>query len=127
MGEVPDTLANGETPDISEFSCFKWYQWVKYRDQQISYPDDNFVLGRYLCPSTDIGPAMTGKLLNIKGNYLHRSTVRALTPDELLDPLEIKAREAFDKAIEEKLGPAAKPEDFSAEALDCDTPQGTLL
>jgi len=126
MGEVPDTLANGETPDISEFSCFKWYQWVKYRDQQVSYPDDNFVLGRYLCPSTDIGPAMTCKLLNIKGNYLHRSTVRALTPDELMDPLEIKAREAFDKAIEEKLGPAAKPEDFSAESLDCDTPQGTL-
>ena len=25
MGEVPDTLVNGESPDISEFSQFKWY------------------------------------------------------------------------------------------------------
>ena len=126
MGEVPDTLVNGETPDISEFSQFKWYEWVKYRDQQVAFPEDNFVLGRYLGPSTDIGPAMTCKLLNIKGNYIHRSTVRALTPDELVDPLEIKEREVFDKAIELKLGPAAKPEDFSKEQLDCDTPQGTL-
>ena len=126
MGEVPDTLVNGETPDISEFSQFKWYEWVKYRDQQVAFPEDNFVLGRYLGPSTDIGPAMTCKLLNIKGNYIHRSTVRALTDDELADTLEIKEREAFDQAIEIKLGPAAKPEDFGQEVLDCDTPQGTL-
>ena len=126
MGEVPDTLVNGESPDISEFSQFKWYEWVKYRDQQVAFPDDNFVLGRYLGPSTDIGPAMTCKLLNVKGNYIHRSTVRALTDDEVADILEIKERKAFDTAIEIKLGPASKPEDFSAETLDCDTPQGTL-
>ena len=111
MGEVPDTLVNGETPDISEFSQFKWYEWVKYRDQQVAFPDDNFVLGRYLGPSTDIGTAMTCKMLNIKGSYVHRSTVRALTPDEIADPLEIKEREVFDNAIELKLGPVAKPED----------------
>ena len=26
MGEVPDTLINGETLDISEFRQFKWYE-----------------------------------------------------------------------------------------------------
>ena len=125
MGEVPDTVVNGETPDISEFSSFKWYQWVKYRDQQVAFADDKFVLGHYLLPSTDIGPAMTCKLLNIKGNYIHRSTIRTLTPDELANSLELEEREAFDKAIAEKLGPAAKPKDFSKEVLDCDTPHGT--
>ena len=43
-----------------------------------------------------------------------------------LTPLEIEEREAFDKAIAEKLGPAAKPNDFSKDVLNCDTPQGTL-
>ncbi len=62
IGEVTDTLVNGETPDISEFSSFKWYLWVKYRDQQVAFPDDKFVLGCYLLLSTDIGPAMTCKL-----------------------------------------------------------------
>ena len=123
MVEVPDTLVNGKIPDISELPQFKWYAWVKYRDQQVAFPDDNFVLGRYLGPITDIGPAMTCKLLNIKGKYIHHSIVRALTPDELADPLEIKEREAFDQAKEIKLGPAAKPEDFGSEALDFDTPQ----
>ena len=68
---------------VSEISQSKCYEWVKYRDQQVAFPNDNFVLGRYLGPSTDIGPAMTCKLLNNKGNYIHRSTLRALTADEL--------------------------------------------
>ena len=69
---------------------------------------------------------MTCKILNVKGNYIHRSTVRALTPDEVADVLEIKERNAFDIAIAAKLGPCSKPEDFGEESLDCDTPQGTL-
>ena len=43
MGETPETLALGETPDISEFAAFKWYEWVKYRDQHVAFPDDIFV------------------------------------------------------------------------------------
>ena len=109
MGKVPDTLVNGESPDISEFSQFKWCEWVKYRDQQVIFPDNNFVLWRYLGPRTDIAPTMTCKLLNIKGNYIYRSTVRALTDDEVADIIEIKARAAFDMAIATKLEPAAKP------------------
>ena len=86
-GEVPETLVSGETPDISEFASFQWYEWVKFRDQQVSFPHDNFVLGRYLGPSFDIGPAMTAKILKKNGEYVHRSTYRSLTDDELNDPL----------------------------------------
>ena len=53
-GENPETLVSGETPDISEFASFQWYEWVKYRDQQVPYPDDNFVLATYLGPSFDV-------------------------------------------------------------------------
>ena len=121
-GETPETLALGETPDISEFAAFKWYEWVKYRDQQVAFPDDNFVLARYLGPSFDIGPAMTAKLLIKNGQYIHRSTFRGLTDDELADPNQIKERKEFDISITEKLGASAKPEDLSAVEPDVETP-----
>ena len=104
-GEVPQTLVTGETPDISEFSELRWYDWVKFRDTSVSFPEDKVVLGRYLGPSFDIGPAMTAKLLKENGQYVHRSTYRPLTDDELKDPLEMKARELFDQKIVENLGP----------------------
>ena len=92
-GESPETLVSDETGDISEFVLFKWYEWVNYRDELVKYLDDNFVLARYLGPSFDIGPAMTANLLTSKGKYIHRTTVRPLTDDEVTDPLEIKARD----------------------------------
>ena len=112
----------GETPDISEFASYQWYEWIKFRDQQVAFPHDNFVLGIYLGPSFDIGPAMTAKILKKNGEYVHRSTYRSLTDDELKDPLEIKEREQFDIAIENKLGPSAKPDDLFKGEFDTDTP-----
>ena len=88
--ETPDALLNGETPDSSEFDESKSYDWVKYRDQQIAFPEDNFVLGYYLAPRFDIGPAMMAKILRSNGNYAHRSTFRHLTEQELQFSLEKK-------------------------------------
>jgi hypothetical protein len=111
-GETPETWLSGETADISEFAEFGWYDWVKFRDTVVPYPQDKLVLGRYLGPSTDIGPAMTAKILKSNGEYVHRTTVRALTEDELQDSDEAKERALFDVEIERRLGPSAKPEDF---------------
>ena len=68
-----------ETADISKFAEFGWYDWIKFRDTNVPYPDDKLVLGRYLGPSTDIGPAMTAKILKQNGQYVHRTTFRGLT------------------------------------------------
>ena len=65
----------------------------------MSFPHDNFVLGRYLGPSFDIGTVMTAKILKKNAEYVHRSTYRSLTDDELNDPLEIAERQQFDIAI----------------------------
>ena len=59
------------------------------------------VLGRYLGPSMDIGPAMTAKILKPNGQVVHRSTLRPLTRDEWEDPLEIQERKEFDEAVDE--------------------------
>jgi hypothetical protein len=111
-GETPETMLSGETADISEFTEFGWYDWIKFRDTTVPYPEDKLVLGRYLGPSTDIGPAMMAKILKANGQYVHRTTLRGLTDNEVRDLDEVKERKAFDEEVERHLGPSAKPEDF---------------
>jgi hypothetical protein len=111
-GETPETMLTGETADISEFAEFGWYDWIKSRETVVPYPEDKPVLGRYLGPSTDIGPAMMAKILKSNGQYVHRTTLRGLMDDEVWDEDEIKSRELFDEEIDQRLGPKAKQEDF---------------
>jgi hypothetical protein len=95
-GECPETMLSGETADILEFAEYGWYDWVKFRDTTVPYPEDKLILGRYLGPSTDIGPAMTAKILKGNGQYQHRTTFRGLTEDEIRNLDEIKAGQEFD-------------------------------
>ena len=81
----------------------------------MTFPGDKLVLGRYCGPSIDVGTALNAKIMIKNGQQVHRSTYRALTPDELVKPYKIKARDEFDTSIEEKLGPAAPAKDFESD------------
>ena len=111
-GMTPDTKRSGETSDITTFYEFGWYQWVYFRDTYVTFPGDKLVLGRYCGPSFYVGPALTAKILRKNGQQVYRSTYRALTLYELVNPYEIKARDEFETAIKEKLGPAASAKVF---------------
>jgi hypothetical protein len=89
MGECQETVLSGETADISEFAEYGWYDWAKFGDTIVSYPEDRLIPRRYLDPSTDIGPSMTTKILKGNGQYHHRTTLRGLTEDE--PPMEDEA------------------------------------
>ena len=54
------------------------------------FPEDKVVLGRYLGPSINVGPALTAKLLKSNGQVMHWSLYQPLLPDELPDPKEIQ-------------------------------------
>jgi hypothetical protein len=57
---------------------------------------------------------MTAKTLKQNGKHAHQTTSWGLTEDEVKDPDEAnKARKLFDEEIEKRLGPSAKPENFS--------------
>ena len=62
---------SGETSDISQFCELEWYEWVKFRDTAMQFPEDDLVLGRYLGPSIDVGPALTAKILKSNGEVVH--------------------------------------------------------
>ncbi len=112
-GEVPETYVTGQTADISEIAEFEWYQWIYFRDTAMQLPESKEVLGRYLGPSRDVGPAMAAKILKGNGQVMVRSTFRALTPDEEISPTKIQAREEYTVMVNSKLGPDYKPEDFA--------------
>ena len=80
--EVPKTVMPDKTPDISQFSKVKWFEWVKVWDQTAHFTvDDDLRLGHYLEPSIDISSAITNKFLSQNVHVIHRSTYRPLTPD----------------------------------------------
>jgi hypothetical protein len=74
-GQVPETIMTGSTGDISHIAEFGWYDWVMYRDNIPSYPDDKLILGRYLGPAPDIGSALTAKILQPNGQFVCRLTL----------------------------------------------------
>jgi hypothetical protein len=119
-GKVPATIMTGSTADISHISEFGWYDWVMFRDNILTYPDDKLILGRYLGPVTDVGSALTAKILKSNGQFVCRSTLQHLTNGELQCQVHTEMRTAFDRGILDTLGPAAVTEDFPMEDITPD-------
>ena len=101
---MPETIVTGQTADISPFCKLKWYEWVKFCDTSQSFPNDVILLGQYLGPSLDIGPAMTAKILKANGKVVYQSTYRGLNNDEIKSPIEQRERDRFDKSIANWVG-----------------------
>jgi hypothetical protein len=63
-GKRPETIMTGSNADISHIYEFGWYDWVMFRDNVPTFPDVKLTLGQYLGPATDVGSALTAKILN---------------------------------------------------------------
>ena len=121
-GQVPETIVTGQTGDISALAEFEWYDWVKYLDPHVSYPDDRQVYGRWLGPALDIGPALTCKILKQNGQVIYTSTYRHLNQREINDSKEMQARRHFDREIHKLLGEPVTEEMLRAKDEDAVTP-----
>jgi hypothetical protein len=119
-GQVPETIMTGKTANISHIAEFGWYDWVMFRDNEPSFPDDKLILGCYLGPAIDTGLALTAKILKSNGVFVCRSTLRHLNDEEFDSPVHKDMRCKFDESIEHHLGPAALMQDFPAEDLTPD-------
>ena len=114
-GEVPRTVVKGETANITHLCEFGWYDGEFFRDNSLTYPDDNWVLGRWLGPSTDISPVLCAKILKGKGRCVYRSSYRHLTEDEVNSPEKRKKSKSYDQMVYSKLGSSANTQDFEAD------------
>ena len=98
-GEVPETIMTRSTADISHICEFGWYDWVMFWDNVPSFPDNKLVLGRYLGPATDVGSALTAKILKSNGQTVCRSTLRHLNDEELHCPIQKELHRSFDESM----------------------------
>jgi hypothetical protein len=115
-GQVPETIVSGKTADISAIAEFQWYEWVKFRDTSVSFPEDAMILGHDLGPAIDVGPAHTHKILKANGQML-----QPLMPDKLKDPDETKAHADFDVVVKKQFRMPTVWEDLEDDP-ECDTP-----
>ena len=83
-----------------------------FHDQPVAFPDNNPVIGRYLGPAIDVGPALTAKILKASGEVVYRSTYQALTDVERANATHVCRWVEFDLNILDKFGPETTPDDF---------------
>ena len=122
-GEVPETIMKGQTADISTICEFGWFDWVMFLEPDtVKFPHDKWTLGRYLGPAIDVGSAMTAKILKDNGQFVCRSTLRHLTPDEVQNPEYEALKLQFTQELDRRLGKACTEKDFAAEDLTPDLP-----
>ena len=79
-GRTPIEQITGETPDISEYLDFSFYDWVWYRDN--AGVGDN-MFGRWLGVSHRVGNLMSYWTLTLTGRVISRTTVQRVTNLEL--------------------------------------------
>ncbi|KAI2501803.1 Reverse transcriptase (RNA-dependent DNA polymerase) [Fragilaria crotonensis] len=103
---VPCEVIEGNTPDISEYAQFDWYQYVWYHDPAVQFPEDARKLGRWIGVAHDVGSPMTFWVLPASCKVIARSTVSQLSDDELADPIVKNRMVELDLAIAEKIGNA---------------------
>jgi hypothetical protein len=65
----------GNQADISTVAEYACYEFVKYRDVSVGFPDINIQLGRDLGPAIDIGPTMSHIILKKNGEITYKTDV----------------------------------------------------
>ena len=95
-------MVTGDTPDISEYVDFSFYDPVWFWDQPKD--DGNPYIGRWLGVSHRIGSAMCYFIINGNGAIESRTSVQPLSQDELMsEAIQIRIGE-LDDGIHKRLG-----------------------
>ena len=97
-------IVTGETPDISEWLDFKFYDRVWYYDQKnIEIDDSGRRLARWLGVAHQVGSDLCYWLLLESGKVIARTTVQHVVRDNYLNDDVKREVERFDYVIEEGL------------------------
>lgn len=99
-GRTPYEQVMGNTPDISEYTTFHWYQWSYYWDQI----DCEKRLCRWLGVASEIGQSMSYWILTANGEFLARSTVIPI-PISDINSDDVKQQvDAFTASVHDTIG-----------------------
>jgi hypothetical protein len=99
-GRTPYEVLTGNTPDISEFLEFRWFQPIWYYEPSV-FPEQNRLMARWLGVAQRVGQAMCFWLLPSSGAPIARTTIQAIAEEELSRDETKQMIDAFDKLINE--------------------------
>lgn len=106
---TPFQKVHGYIPNISEYTTFKWFEWVRYHEP--TEPEKS-KLGRWLGPAHNAGQGLCYYILTDKGKVVTRSTVIPI-PIGDIETIEMRDRMTlFTNNINEVIG------DFTQSSLD---------
>jgi hypothetical protein len=103
QGRTPYELVTGNTPDISEYTDFNWYENIWYHDQKATFPDDKRKLAKWLSVAHCVGQALCYYVLPASGRPIVRSTIQALSEDKLHSVKIQQQLKDFDLQIENNI------------------------
>ena len=103
-GRTPAEMIRGDTPDISEYAQFDWYEYVWYIDPVSAWPIEKRKLGRWIGVASDVGAAMTFWILPGSCKPIARSSVQGMTKDERDNPAIQLLMAELDLEIDAKIG-----------------------
>ena len=92
----------GDTPDISEWIEFEFYDMVWYWDNQHDSKEPK--LGRWLGIAHRVGSALCYWILSDKGNIYARTTVQHITIDEVQQPEIQQLMQEYQTSLHEAIG-----------------------
>ena len=112
----------------------RWWSWAKLLalahsviwllglgqvlGQRRLFPNNPLVLGKYLGPSIDVGPAMMQRIMKANGEMEDRSTVRLLTPEDRLSEGMRQEQEQFLTSVCDRWGQRTKVKDLGPDFLN---------
>jgi hypothetical protein len=97
-GRTPYEITVGETPDISEWFEYEFYEPCWYLDNA-DFPDTKMKLGRWLGVAHRIGQAMVYYVIPKSGVPLARSTVQPFSDEDKRNPAVTAEVADLDKSI----------------------------
>lgn len=122
LHRTPFEHVMGYTPDISEYTSFRWYEWIWYWDPGEMQKQK---LGRWCGVANTIGSGHTYFVLTDKGTIIARSSITHLSDDDLESKKELMS--SFDITIKELIGTYNKAAYVTGETLDEQQPYLDLI
>jgi len=100
-GRTPYEVLTGNTPDVSEYLEFCWFQPIWFYEPNV-FPEQNRQFARWIGIAHRVGQAMCYWVLPITGIPIARTTIQEVTKEELNSSEVKRLVEVYDKEIEEK-------------------------
>ncbi len=103
-GRTPYEILTGNTPDISEYIEYEWNQpiWIFNPG---TFPEQQQIVGRWIGVAHRVGQAMCYWVLPPSGIPIARTTIQAISKDELATRDVMTQIYDFDTEIAINLGP----------------------